>query len=111
MNKTKLIIIAASVVAAVGSLTGLGVVYARFQKANKAVKTTTIGEMLRKEDVFEPDESTSDDEKIEAVEAAEKLEGASMVESQDVESKPVLTVIKNGKEGKQNAVNTPTEGN
>lgn len=107
MNKTKLIIIAASVVAAVGSLAGLGVVYARFQKANKAVKTTTIGEMLRKEDNFEPDESTSDDEKIEA---AEKLEDASVVESQDAESKPVLTEVKKGKEGKQNAVNTPTEG-
>lgn len=122
MNK-KLILIAAGVVAAIGSLTGLGVVYARFNKANKAIKTTTIGELLRKDNPT-PDESPVIDEEMEVgndtfaekvVEAAENLEAAGKVISQDVESRPILKEVKKSKEnkeGKNDATdNTPTEGN
>lgn len=48
MNQTgKLIVIIGGIASAVAGLTTLGVVYARFEQAQKTIQQTTLGDVLR----------------------------------------------------------------
>ena len=52
MNQnTKLALVIGGIVSAVAGLTTLGVVYARFEQAQKTVKQTTLGDLLREKEL------------------------------------------------------------
>ena len=98
MNK-KLIAIIGCAVAAVGSIATLSVVYVKFQKANKALKGTTIGDALAEQAQNESDVEDEDTEMIEDTDEPDENPPA------DEEPVPAPKLVK--KESKKNVANTP----
>lgn len=99
MNQnTKLALVIGGIVSAVAGLTTLGVVYARFEQAQKTVKQTTLGDLLHEKKLkteHEDAEEVSDEVIIETpVEPQAKTEEVKV---------PDLTVVKKAKSEKKGA--------
>jgi H+/gluconate symporter-like permease len=72
MNQnTKLALVIGGIVSAVAGLTTLGVVYARFEQAQKTVKQTTLGDLLREKGTKTEDDQNEPNTEADEVEVTE----------------------------------------
>lgn len=101
-NKNTIIAIGCAV-AAIGSLTTLGVVYAKFQKANKAIKLNSVAAALAEQDATEEGPDTCEEAVDEVVEEP----------AEEIVEEPVKAPKLVKKESKSNAKSddSASEGN